>query len=85
MKYTGACFFTWPSCFSCTSATLTTAWEAATYRSNGVPYEGGLELLGLSNIALALRWLSAELVPIEILRLISTLRRRADSSLLILK
>jgi hypothetical protein len=40
-KYTGACPFTWPSCFSYTSVALTAEWEAATYRSNGVPDEGG--------------------------------------------
>jgi hypothetical protein len=45
MKYTGACFFIWPSCFSYTSAALTTAWEAATYRSNGVPDEGGVRVV----------------------------------------
>jgi hypothetical protein len=42
MKYSGACLFTWPSCFSCTSATLTAECEAATCRSNGVPHEGGV-------------------------------------------
>jgi hypothetical protein len=45
----------------------------------------GLELLDLSNIASALRRLCSELDPIEKLRLISTLQRKASSSLLILK
>ena len=44
-KYIGACLFIWPSCFSCTSAALTAAWEAATYRSNGVPDEGGVRVV----------------------------------------
>jgi hypothetical protein len=38
-------FFTWPSCFSCTSAALTATWEAATYRSNGAPDEGGVRVV----------------------------------------
>jgi hypothetical protein len=44
-KYTGACFFIWPYCFSSTSAALTTAWEATTYISSGVPYEGGVRVV----------------------------------------
>jgi hypothetical protein len=39
--------------------------------------------LGLSNIASALRRLSAELVPIEKLRLTSALRRMVNFSMLI--
>jgi hypothetical protein len=42
-----------------------------------------LVLLGLSNIASALRRLSAELVPIEKLQLISVLRKMVNFSLLI--
>jgi hypothetical protein len=45
MKYTDACLFTWPSYFSCTSAALTAEWEAATYRSNEVPVEGGVRVV----------------------------------------
>jgi hypothetical protein len=45
MKYTGACFFIWPSCFSCTSAALNAAWEATTYRSNGVLDDGGVRVV----------------------------------------
>jgi hypothetical protein len=40
-KYTGACFLTWPSSFSYTSAALTSECEAAIYKSNGAPGEGG--------------------------------------------
>jgi hypothetical protein len=42
-----------------------------------------LMLLGLSNIASALRRLSAELVPIEKLQLTSALRKMVNFSLLI--
>jgi hypothetical protein len=45
MKYTGACFLTWPSSFSCTSAALTVECEAATYKSNGAPGEGGVNVV----------------------------------------
>jgi hypothetical protein len=45
MKYTGTCFFAWPSCFSCTSAALTAVWEVATYNSNGVSDEGGVKVV----------------------------------------
>jgi hypothetical protein len=46
-KYTGACFLTWPSSFSCTSAALTAECEAATYKSNGAPGEGGFNVIKL--------------------------------------
>jgi hypothetical protein len=45
MKYTGACFLTWPSSFSYTSAALTAECEAATYNSNGAPGAGGVNVV----------------------------------------
>jgi hypothetical protein len=56
-----------------------------TYRSNGVPDEGGVRVADLSNTASALRRLSIELDPIGRLWLISVFQRNVDSSLLILK
>jgi hypothetical protein len=77
-------FFTWPSCFSCTSATLTAAWEATTYRSSRVPIKVELELSSPSDIVLTLQRLSVEPDPTEILRLTLVFQRMVNSTLLIL-
>jgi hypothetical protein len=60
MKYTGACFLIWPSSFSCTRAALTAECEAATYKSNGAPSEGGVSVVRsikyCFNSSKAFRW-----------------------------
>jgi hypothetical protein len=38
-------FLTWPSSFSYTSAALTAECEAATYKSNGAPGKGGVNVV----------------------------------------
>jgi hypothetical protein len=78
-KYTGACFLTWPSSFSCRSATL---------RNAKLPHIRAMEPLAKvelnqSSITSTLRRLFAEPGLIERLRLTSIFQRMADFSLLI--
>jgi hypothetical protein len=85
MKYTGTCFLARPSCFSCTSAALTVVWEAATYRSKGVPDEGGVKVVSSIRYCFSSSKAFCWVGPIDRLRLTLALRRMANSSSLILK